>query len=360
MKTPFKNYALPLFLVLAIVIINFFVYYTSVCNPEILQSKDTYGKISSVNLASLQNHKQLILNLNIENLAETEKMLQKEIVLLEDYAAAVKYVQNRSNSALQRWSYLPFNERITYTEQLYQECQTKYSMETDQLATLIKADIAILEQTISYIQYLSGYHDYIRNIVTNSEILSNISIYQNNSKFVNNIIKTRKDFYGLQEIVLTPVIDDGYIAFLNFKITDFFAVLIALLSLTTIKKGTIHRQKNLLTPILITVISTFVMYVGNFILTDHFIGMPQMTVTVQSMENFKTCPYMINVGFLAFSTVAAKTLGCLIVLFAALLLFSAKGKKKVLVLCCISILLLAEICFSLYDCSDVLREINLL
>ena len=360
MKTPFKNYALPLLLVLAIVITNFFVYYASVCNPEILQSKDTYGKISSVNLASLQNQKQLILNLNIENLAETEKMLENEIVLLEDYAAAVKYVQKRYNSALQRWSYLPYSERITYAEQLYQECQKKYSMETDQLATLINMDINILEQTISYIQYLSGYHDYIRNIETNSEILSNISIYQNNSKFVNNIIKTRKDFYGLQGIVLTPVIDDGYIAFLHFKITDFFAVLIALLSLTTIKSGTIHRQKNLLTPILITIISTFVMYVGNFILTDHFIGMPQTTVTVQSMESFKTCPYMINVGFLAFSTVVAKTLGCLIVLFVALLLFSVRGKKKALVLCFISIFLLAEVFFAIHDGSDILKEINLL
>ena len=33
MKTQFKHYALSLFLVLAIIITNFFVYYTSVCNP---------------------------------------------------------------------------------------------------------------------------------------------------------------------------------------------------------------------------------------------------------------------------------------------------------------------------------------
>ncbi|MBR6647378.1 MAG: GHKL domain-containing protein [Clostridia bacterium] len=287
-------------------------------------------------------------------------MLEKEIIVLEDYAAAVNYVQKQNNSALRRWSDLPYNERITYVERLYQDCQTKYSMETDQLATRINADIAILENTISYIQYLDGYHDYIRNIETNSETLSNISIYQNNSKFVNNIIKTRKDFYGLQGIVLTPVIASGYIAFLHFKITDFFAALIALLSLTTIKREPIHRKKNLLTPIRITVISTFVMYVGNFILTDHFVEMPQMTVTVQSMESFKTCPYMINAGFLAISTVIAKTLGCLIVLFVSILIFSVRGKKKILVLCLVSVLLLAEVFFAMYGSSEWLKEINVL
>ena len=360
MKTQFKNYALPVFLVLAIVITNFFVYYTSVCNSEILQIKNTYGKVSSVNLASIQKRKQLILNLSNKNPAEVVQMLEKEIIVLEDYAAAVNYVQKQNNSALRRWSDLPYNERITYVERLYQDCQTKYSMETDQLATRINADIAILENTISYIQYLDGYHDYIRNIETNSETLSNISIYQNNSKFVNNIIKTRKDFYGLQGIVLTPVIASGYIAFLHFKITDFFAALIALLSLTTIKKEPIHRKKNLLTPILITVISTFVMYVGNFILTDHFVGMPQMTVTVQSMESFKTCPYMINAGFLAISTVIAKTLGCLLVLFVSILIFSVRGKKKILVLCLVSVLLLAEVFFAMYGSSEWLKEINVL
>ena len=121
MKTQLKHYALSLFLVLAIIITNFFVYYTSVCNSEILQIKNTYGKVSSVNLASIQKRKQLILNLSNKNPAEVVQMLEKEIIVLEDYAAAVNYVQKQNNSALRRWSDLPYNERITYVERLYQD-----------------------------------------------------------------------------------------------------------------------------------------------------------------------------------------------------------------------------------------------
>ena len=360
MKLQLKNYALPLFLVLAIIITNFFVYYSSVCNSEVLQSKDIYGKVCYANKASIQYQKQLILNLNDDNKEYMERMLEEEIALLEDYAAAVKYVQNQNSATLSKWEELSYEERKAYAQRLYQECKDKYSGQTDQLAQLIMADISNLKKTIAYLRYFNSYHDYIRNIEVYSESLSDISIYQNDSKIVSNIIKTRKDFYGLQGIVLTPIVEDGYIAFLNFRITDFFAVLITLLSLTTIKSETVRHQKNLLTPILITVISTVVLYLGNFILTDQFVGMPQMTTTVQSMGNFKSCPYIINVGFLTISTVAAKALGCLIVLFVSMLILSVKGKKKALVLCLVGTVLLAEIFFVINDFSHILREINLL
>ncbi len=359
MKIPFKNYTLSIFLVFVIIIMNFFVYYTSVCNSEILQSKNIYGKVNSASLSSIHNRKKLITNLSDDNKANMEQLLEK-IALLKDYSTAVDYVQNDNKSAILNWKELSPDECKTYAESLYQECTDKYSSKTGQLSKLIEEDISDLEKTISYLQYLNSYHDYIRNIETNSELLSDISIYQNNKKIIDNIIKTRKDFYGLSEIVLTPVIEDGYIAFLNFRITDFFAVLIALLSLTTIKIEKMHHQKILLTPIWITVISTLVMYLGNFILTDQFIGMPPMTVAIQSMESFKTCPYVINAGFLAISTVVAKTLGCLIVLLVSILLLSVRGKKKALVLSFVSIIIFAEIFFTIHGFSDVLREINLL
>lgn len=84
-----------------------------------------------------------------------------------------------------------------------------------------------------------------------------------------------------------------------------------------------------------------------------------MTVTIQSMESFKTCPYMITTGFLVISTVIAKTLGCVLLILISILLFSVRGKKKAWVLSFVSILLLVELFFAIADFSDVLREINL-
>ena len=362
MKTQLKNYALSVFLVLAlvlaIIITNFFVYYTVVCNSEILQSKDIYGRVSFARVASVHHRKKRIMNLSEDRNRDIAQMLE-EIALLEDYSIAIQYVQNDDRLALSKWEELSFDDRKAYAEKLYLECKDRYAKETGQLSKLIAEDISDLKKTISYLRYLNGYHDYIKNIETNSEFLSNISIYQNDSKIVGNIIKTRKDFYGLSGIVVTPVIEEGYLAFLNFRITNFFAILIALLSLTTIKSETIYHQKIFRKPIWITVISTFVMYFGNFILTDRFVGMPEMTATIQSMERFKTCPYMVTAGFLAISTAVAKILGCVIVILVSILLFSVRGKKKAWVLSFVSIAFFVELFFAINGFSDVLREINL-
>ena len=202
MRTQFKNYALSVFIVLVIVITNFSVYYISVCNSKILQSEDIYGRVSSASLLSVHNRKRLLMNLSDDNKEDIKQMLE-EIALLEDYSVAVDYVQNDNKLAILKWKELSNEEQKDYAERLYLECQNKYYPTIGQLATLIQEDISDLEKTISYLQYLNGYQDYIRNIETNSEFLSNISIYQSDSKIVDNIIKTRKDFYGLSGIVLT-------------------------------------------------------------------------------------------------------------------------------------------------------------
>ena len=86
MKTQLKNYALSVFLVLAlvlaIIITNFFVYYTVVCNSEILQSKDIYGRVSFARVASVHHRKKRIMNLSEDRNRDIAQMLE-EIALLE-------------------------------------------------------------------------------------------------------------------------------------------------------------------------------------------------------------------------------------------------------------------------------------
>ena len=154
-------------MILAIIITNFFVYYTSVCDSQILQSKDIYGKVNTSSLSSIHHRKKLIINLNDNNKENIEQMLE-EIALLKDYSIAVDYVQNDNKSAILEWEELSSDERKAYAKRLYQECKDNYSSKTEQLSNLIKEDISDLEKTISYLQYLNGYHDYIRNIETNS------------------------------------------------------------------------------------------------------------------------------------------------------------------------------------------------
>ena len=317
MRTQLKNLAFPVLMVLAVVLVNFFVYYTSVCGAEIVQSRDIYGGTSSASISSVRSRTKLI--------SKSYEELATEVELIRDYQAAVVYVQENDTAALSRWVELTSEERKNHALELYGKCVKEYSSDTENLSEKLSADISDRNEVLSYLGYLDGYQDYVADIANRSEFLSDISIYKEDSGIVGNIVKTQKDFYGLSGITLTPVVDDGYLALISYRITDILVVLVAVLSLTVLRnEGSTHRR-GILSPVLITVIGTAAMYIGNYILTASFLGLPPMDAAVQSMESFKSCPYMINAGALVACMIAFKVLGALSVLLQWLLSFRPRA-----------------------------------
>ncbi len=352
MRTQLKNLAFPVLMVVAVVLVNFFVYYTSVCGAEIVQSRDIYGGTSTASISSVRSRTKLI--------SQSYEAISVETELLRDYQAAVEYVQENDTSALSRWEELTSEERKNHALELYDKCVTEYPSDTERLAEKLSADISDHNEVLSYLGYLDGYQDYVTEIASRSEFLSDISIYKEDSGIVGNIVKTQKDFYGLSGITLTPVVEDGYLAFISYRITDFLAVLVAVLSLTVLRNEGGTRRRGILSPVLITVIGTAAMYIGNYILTSAFLGLPPMDVAVQSMESFKSCPYMINTGALAACMIAFKILGALVVLFSAAVIVSAEGRKRAVSALIIGGVICTDIIFAVTDISDILSEINIL
>lgn len=359
MRTQLKNLAFPVLIALAVVLVNFFVYYTSVCSAEIVQSRSVYGSGSSASIASVRSRAKLLSQLSGDYAADIAQLTSR-IELLSDYSAAAEYMQESDNSALSRWEELTFEERKSRAEELYQRCLNEYSSDREKLPEMLSDEISDYSEVISYLQYLNSYHDYVSDIANRSEFLSDISIYKEDSVIVGNIVKTQKDFYGLSGITLTPVVEDGYLAFINYRMTDFLALLVTVVSLTALRNEGGFRRRKLLAPVLITTISTAAMYIGNYILTDSVLGLPPMDAAVQSMESFKSCPYMINAGALAACTVLMKVLGCLAVLFGAAVIISASGKKRLIAAAVIAAVICAETAFAATGISDILSEVNIL
>ena len=352
MRTQLKNLAFPVLMVLAVVLVNFFVYYTSVCGAEIVQSRDIYGGTSSASISSVRSRTKLI--------SKSYEELATEVELIRDYQAAVVYVQENDTAALSRWVELTSEERKNHALELYGKCVKEYSSDTENLSEKLSADISDRNEVLSYLGYLDGYQDYVADIANRSEFLSDISIYKEDSGIVGNIVKTQKDFYGLSGITLTPVVDDGYLALISYRITDILVVLVAVLSLTVLRnEGSTHRR-GILSPVLITVIGTAAMYIGNYILTASFLGLPPMDAAVQSMESFKSCPYMINAGALVACMIAFKVLGALSVLFAVAVIVSTEGRRRAVSALIIGGVIFAEIVFAVTGISDILSEINIL
>lgn len=359
MKVLLKNLGYPALIIFAVVLVNIFVYYTTVCTAETVQSRDIYGGSHSAERAAINARRELTASLSGEHRRDISE-LSARVELLEDYKAAAEYVTDRNYGSLSRWEELPAEERRARAEELYEQSLREFPSE-ERLLVSISDEISVLNEMIGYLKYLTGYNDYVKNIAERSDFLSDISIYNENSGIVGNIVKTQKDFYGLSNITLTPVTEDGFTVFLSFRVSDFLAVLITLISLAALSFGNAERPRSALAaPVLLSAAGITALYLGNYILTDMFLGMPQTDAAVQSMESFKSCPYPISAGFLAVCTVFAKLCGCMVILLSAAALISAQGKRRVVSSALLAAVAAAELALAVTDSPDFLREINLL
>lgn len=357
MRTAIKNLALPIGLILAAVLLNILVLYSSVFTAERVQSRSVYGVSSSEDMAVLRIKQRLIGNISGDHSAEIT-YLEERINVLRDYRAAVRYIDTNDNSLLYGWGEISAEERAEKAQKLYSAALLQFTPDKEALPEAIERELSAAEDTVGYLRYLSGYGDYISGITDRSELLSDISIYKQDSEILANILNTRKDFYGLENIRLTPVCETGFTLFLNYRLTDIFAALMPIISLAALRNS---RRKSLLSPVILTLLGAGAMYLTNLALIGNYLGLPPAETAVQSMESFKSCPYMINAGALAALVVLMKMSGCLVILFLVSAIAFSSGKRRIITAAVTLAVLAAEVFFALSPTAPaILSEINLL
>lgn len=362
MKTFLRTSAFPALLIVALVVINGFTYYNNVCSTEELTTRNVYGIQYSATVAVELKHQKLLSNLTGDYDTDMATLEARNSLLNDYYYGAQYMTEEHPTYALHHWNLLPEEDRAEAAEAAYTACTAEFGTETEALFRALATEQEAIGRTLDYMQYLNDYHDYIRSITERTDSLADMSIFSENSDTVGNLVKTQKDFYGLENVTLTPVPETGFVAFLNFHLTDYFAVVIALVSLIAFRShgDTYHRRK-MIAPILLTVLGVLALYVCNLVLTEQHLGLPVGNALVQSMEAFQRCPYVISVSMLTVITVLLKLSGCLVVLFAAITILTARGKKRILPTVILGGLAIAEIvCATLSDAPAILREINVL
>ncbi len=319
-----KKFILPLLMTVMLIIINAMQFHSFIQNGEIIQSRDIYGNYYSTDIRSVNNRRRLIASLSgsYENDMET---LSAEAEKLTLYKQVADYIINDNYNAIRSINDLSYEERKVKAEELYGELITRFPVAEERLIDRINAELGDYNSVINYLEYLNGYKSYIRNISEQSDFLTDISIYNENASAIGNIIKTKKDFYGLQNIPLTPVCEDGFLTFLCYRTTDLLAVFMAFIMAILTLFG--QNTSTALSAILAAA-GTILMYICNWLITDAFIGLPPLDISLQSFESFKSCPYMISTGVLTAGVVLMKALGAVIVFSSVLLIAASKGKKR--------------------------------
>ena len=352
----FKKFMLPVFMAVMLIIINAVLFHGFLTNGEVIQSRDIYGSFYSTDIRSVSNRERLISSLS-GNYEKDMEVLSSEAEKLTLYKQVCDYIINDNYNAIYSLNNLHGEERRTKAEALYKEITARFPVSQDRLIHRIDEELDDYNSVTAYLEYLNGYKAYVRDISEQSDFLSDISIYNENATAMSNIIKTKKDFYGLQNIPLTPSSEDSFLAFLCYRTTDLLALFLAFIMAVL----PLFRQK-ISAPVsaLVTALGTGVMYLCNFLITGFVLGTPPLDISLQSLESFKSCPYIISTGLFTAGVVLMKMLGAVVILSAVLLLAVSKGRNRVIYAVFVALFFGAEIIFSVADVPVLLKEINIL
>ncbi len=340
-----------------VLLLNGFLFYSMECTNEYLQSRDVWGNTQTVRRADLRLQQQIIQNLPDDN-EQSLLYLEKKIRKIEEEKEEEEKRQKQLEKEKRRGGQMPPLSQDAIAEQ----------QETGVVAAAIE-DPANYSYIQELVQETVSYEEYIGQIESSAQSMAQTAIFRA-GWFVSNITRCQRDFYGLGLLEVTPMLDYGVNACINYRVTDVFAICMAAAfgillyifyknqnySMVLGEPWTAVKSMGLLA------FGIIAMYAANWLLTQRFIDDIGVNVSIQSFSAFRTCPYVIKLyGFLAvwlILKVSAYLLCCLTVV--GILTYS--GARKYLLLAAAAVLIRLELFFSQYDGTSpvaiFLREIN--
>lgn len=329
-----RNTVITVMIAIAVVLLNALLFYSICCAGDIYRSVDVYGTEYTLVRSDIDKQSRIIASLP------------------ENKEEAVAYIE----------------ERLEQFNSEYVTLMTDPDPEA--VSARIRADIELYEKVLQRITYDIQYDEYINKVLENSETFSRIDLYRENSFLLNNINKTRRDFYGLDAIDITVVSDAGTITFINWHFTDIFALFLVLLTIAFMfvqereyAGSVLYRRRSILPTMLLLAVSIGMMYLCNWVLTSKFICEIPMDALVQSFEPFRSCPYTVSFGVFGVGLILMKLFGCMAVFALVSAVLTAEGKKRGVLWSVIGGFILLQILTALSDTENsavtFLREINI-
>ena len=134
----------------------------------------------------------------------------------------------RYSAWLDRVRNMPFTDAMTMLTDEKPALSTKITGDTD--TENDRLDYIAVNNLLHQTDYLTGYGDWLANIQKNKDNLLTFSIFNDPNSFSGrNIIKTAEEFEKLQGVELTLGTDGAVDAFMTFRLTDYFLLVVLLL-----------------------------------------------------------------------------------------------------------------------------------
>lgn len=288
-----------------LLLINCFVFRSSVCDNEYLQSSDVWGRRQTVSVESLRTQQRILDMLS----SDTEEAFEQNMAVLTD----LKAMQRARN-------------KYTETPEKEEKMEEDYFFE-------VSVNVSDYEDVQQILNRTLGYGEYIRQIMNNTKAISEVSLFNGKWK-VDNAEQCRKDFYGLDNYRLSPVTDNVYNALINYRLFDLAALILALSA--ALFTGLYCRRtisgignaggRGILVGASVLLLGTAGMYLADYRLAERYLGSCALRVRIQSFNSFRCCPFNISAGGLLFCIIGMK-LSFYLLIYLISLSFVVRGFK---------------------------------
>lgn len=184
----------------------------------------------------------------------------------------------------------------------YAEYQQSYQNDPDRL----QADNSVYSLLAGQADHLGGYAGYLDGMQQRADDMLSVSIFQKEDFSFRNIGKTLEDFAPLKGIPLKLGLENGVMAFLDFQLTDVFALILILAaalqlfwkerengSILLVRSCRYGRQTDaacrLAALLVYCIMVCLLLYGSNYFIGQALYGYGDLTRFVQSMPSFSEC-----------------------------------------------------------------------
>ena len=345
-----KVYLLSILMILGILFLNGILFYAANFSAEYVQSKNVWGETQAIRLHDYQRQAQLLSRLP-KDPAEAEVLTEK----LVNYLEAQQEIQE---TLMSKWR---AQELSTPPEDL---------TENRLFLELQAADLANYARLHALLLNVVHYKDYVKTVKDNADgIIYLLYPLGNAEASYSNALQSKRDFSGLDDLVLVPALDNGVNVVLQYHVTDFLALLLLfVISLpyyfylrkhSLLMAESIHSLNSSLFGF--SALGILGLYLSNLEITRRVIGFPSLQIPLQSLEAFYSCPYAINLGEFLLLWLALKLCTLLFLLLPCLLAVTGKHPRIALplVFCIIGVEFYLSRLPATNPGFDLPREINL-
>lgn len=274
------------------------------------------GPSVSLTQAQAKEARSILDHLSPQDYQKKRNLLAQEANQLSAYITILSDEQAELPDILLNLQYPPESRNSIKSQFSYSLDQAKFYYQ-------------VLSYCHSRLNYALNYEDYLKYIQTQAYRMSDVSLFSSHTQ--NNIQKTARDFALQEDILVVPNVTIGIFMLLQNPFSNVIAVSVSilcaiLLSVWLVKSNDTFRGTSVRRYMILFLIGLVGIFAAELIAVDLTWELGDLSISAQSMPEFRTCRYPISIGTILLLRTLVKCAGCLILfLFSTACFCMGKG-----------------------------------